>query len=210
MESDKTYKPNTAYYAGGPSGLINLTKCERKIPVFASKPHFLDGDPSLTEAVTGVSPPDRSIHDTFINVEPNTGAAMHAAERLQVNLWVQNRTEFTRKFFPKLRHMYFPVLWLSKHGRATQTEADDIVSKVYPALRLSVTLQWSCGAAAVVMCIVVVWMCAYVDPHVDSTEVVPAGSASARSMSQSKARRRRGTGGDGDGGERMALLAGEA
>ena len=61
------------FYANGPDGLLNLTAVfEENAPVFASKPHFLDADPSYRNNVTGLEP-DRSLHDSYLDVEPITG-----------------------------------------------------------------------------------------------------------------------------------------
>ena len=43
------------------------------VPVYGSKPHFLDGDPSLTKNVIGMHPV-RSKHDTVVDVEPVSNA----------------------------------------------------------------------------------------------------------------------------------------
>lgn len=39
------------------------------VPAFASKPHFLDGDPSLLKDVKGLHP-DPAKHDIVVDVEP--------------------------------------------------------------------------------------------------------------------------------------------
>ena len=40
--------------------------------MFASKPHFLDADPSYRDNVTGMKP-NRDLHDSYLDVEPITG-----------------------------------------------------------------------------------------------------------------------------------------
>lgn len=70
------------YYQFAPSGLENLTAVGG-LPLFVSKPHFLDGDSSLAGSVVGMSP-KREAHDTFIDIEPNTGMLARAHKRLQV------------------------------------------------------------------------------------------------------------------------------
>lgn len=70
------------YYSFGPSGLENLTAATGTV-LFASKPHFLDGDSILSASVIGLSP-NREIHDTYLDIEPNTGSLARAHKRLQV------------------------------------------------------------------------------------------------------------------------------
>ena len=40
------------------------------VPIFVSKPHFLDADESYRENVSGLSNPDPKIHDSYLCVEP--------------------------------------------------------------------------------------------------------------------------------------------
>ncbi len=70
------------YYSFGPSGLENLTAATGTT-LFASKPHFLDGDSILSASVIGLAP-NREIHDTYLDIEPNTGSLARAHKRLQV------------------------------------------------------------------------------------------------------------------------------
>jgi hypothetical protein len=54
-----------------PNGLTNMTF--EGAPVFGSMPHFLYADPSVLEAVIGVTPPVPDNHQTQLDVEPHTG-----------------------------------------------------------------------------------------------------------------------------------------
>lgn len=70
------------YFNFAPSGMENLTAVGG-LPLFVSKPHFLDGDSSLAGSVIGMSP-KREAHDTFLDIEPNTGLLARAHKRLQM------------------------------------------------------------------------------------------------------------------------------
>lgn len=85
-----TENPSEAwqYYNYAPSGMQNLT-IVATTPFFISKPHFLDADPSLVAAVVGLSP-NRAIHDTYIDLEPNTGALCRVHNRVQVIYQMSN------------------------------------------------------------------------------------------------------------------------
>jgi hypothetical protein len=65
-----------AYDIHGPSGLLNLSRCEWGAPVYVSKPRFLDGSDSLRDGVTGMGAPDRDAHDTYLGVEPISGQTL--------------------------------------------------------------------------------------------------------------------------------------
>jgi lysosome membrane protein 2 len=54
----------------GPNGVLNLTAVfPLNVPVFVSKPMFLDGEPVYRQNVS-IPPPNASIHDSFLCVEP--------------------------------------------------------------------------------------------------------------------------------------------
>jgi hypothetical protein len=76
------------YFNFAPSGMENLTLAAG-LPSFASKPHFLDGAPSLQTAVKGMNA-RREIHDTFLDIEPNTGMLASVHKRLQLNYQMNN------------------------------------------------------------------------------------------------------------------------
>ena len=53
-----------------PSGMENMTY--EGVPAFASLPHFFQADSSLVAAVIGLDPQE-SVHQTMLDIEPNTG-----------------------------------------------------------------------------------------------------------------------------------------
>jgi len=53
--------------------LVSGTSVSMPLPIIASSPHFLDADPSVQNAVQGLTP-DELIHRSFMDVEPITGS----------------------------------------------------------------------------------------------------------------------------------------
>lgn len=81
--------PNNAqYFTLGPMGLLNLTQA-LNLPCFASFPHFYMGDSRLVAAVGGMNPV-QDIHQTVVDIEPQTGALVRAHKRLQVNYQIDS------------------------------------------------------------------------------------------------------------------------
>jgi hypothetical protein len=74
---------NAQFFAFGPKGLLNLTRAVN-LPVFSSFPHFLHGDAGLVSAISGLSP-NPATHDSFIDLEPQTGLICRVQKRIQVN-----------------------------------------------------------------------------------------------------------------------------
>eukprot|EP00128_Syssomonas_multiformis_P000333 Colp12_sorted_trinity150504_noHs@2734 len=122
-----TLRPeNAAFYAFGPSGVLNMSTINQA-PLFASKPHFLDADPVYTSKFTGLDP-DADEHDTFLGVEPYTGATMGGAKRLQINFIVDS----TNPKMP-LRNTLHPVLWVEEGPVMPQAVASKIKGTLYLA-----------------------------------------------------------------------------
>ena len=94
FESAFTNPENARWGSWNPDGLFFIGPTQDPtIPVFASKAHFLDGDPSLLEKVSGLSP-DRELHDSVLNVEPLTGANVQLSLRLQINVQVNQSSDY--------------------------------------------------------------------------------------------------------------------
>ncbi len=81
---------NIQYNNFAPSGMENTTQAAG-IPVFVSFPHFYLGDPRLVAAIKGIQP-NTEKHETYIDIEPQTGLLARAAKKLQVNYLMESKT----------------------------------------------------------------------------------------------------------------------
>ena len=94
FKSAFTNPENARWGSWNPDGLFYLGVTQYPIvPVFGSKPHFLDGDPILREKVKGMHP-DRVLHETTVDVEPVTGANIQFRKQLQINMQVNQSSHF--------------------------------------------------------------------------------------------------------------------
>jgi hypothetical protein len=109
-------------------GMANMSAASDGLPLFVGKPHFLDADPALATAVTGVSP-NASIHDTFIDVEPISGATMQARKRLQVSFLIRAGDAFTTN----VTEVYMPLVWVEEGATIPDDTAEEFRDKVYGA-----------------------------------------------------------------------------
>lgn len=50
-------------------GAYQINACRKETPLLVSLPHFLDGDQEYLNKSRGLNP-DRSLHETFIELEP--------------------------------------------------------------------------------------------------------------------------------------------
>jgi len=130
-DQSKNYSENPAnadYYQNGPSGVNNITRCSGGVPLFISKPHFLDADPIYSESVLGLSA-NREKHDTYLDIEPRTGAVLGAAKRLQLNAYLFDLF----LLYPNVTNVYMPVFWAEESGTLTSDLAEQFKDAIYTA-----------------------------------------------------------------------------
>lgn len=95
FESAFTNPENARWGSWNPDGLFFLGPTQNPVvPVFGSKPHFLDGDPILLEKVNGLNP-NRELHESFLDVEPTTGANIQVQIQIQINAQVNQSSELS-------------------------------------------------------------------------------------------------------------------
>jgi lysosome membrane protein 2 len=127
---------NWDYYAYAHNGLLNVSMSKQGLPIFMSKPHFLDADVELLAGIDGLTAPVREDHDTWLDVEPLTGATMRANKRLQINLRtsplnITSTPPFT--LYPAVGTHYVPLAWIDENAEISSSKAAQFKSKVYGA-----------------------------------------------------------------------------
>jgi hypothetical protein len=186
LENSKTNTFNAAYYMNGYYGLANLTAAGQN-NFFVSKPRFLDADPSIIANMSASFPlPNVQNHDTYLNVEPISGATMQAAKRLQLNVKLQpvvygfinpatgNATGGIIAPFMKNSQilglpfnptapptvvgdgLYMPVFWAEEYAEISDSDASSFKTSLYGAQRAS----WGIYIAGEVLgCVMIVLAC---------------------------------------------------
>eukprot|EP00049_Salpingoeca_infusionum_P011165 m.192416 g.192416 ORF g.192416 m.192416 type:complete len:548 (-) comp14854_c1_seq1:4308-5951(-) len=147
---------NCAFDAYAPKGTLNLTAVVGG-PAFASKEHFLDADPVFLQMVDGVPPPNRTLHDTTLDVEPLTGTSMIVHDRLQINVHLHQVEEI--KAFENISEVYLPIVKVDEHATITPKLIKQWKSQVGVALDAQEFVQWigiGVGSALLLACFVLV------------------------------------------------------
>lgn len=89
-----------------PSGVFDMTPCNKGAPIFLSYPHFLEADPFFLQQVGGLKP-NFTKHRTYLDIEPQTGTPVDFIVRIQANVNLQ--TKNTKA--PQMRSVILPVFW---------------------------------------------------------------------------------------------------
>lgn len=79
------WPPAWQWANNAPSGMENMTFFG--VPSFVSKPHFLGGDESLVAFIVGLNPQE-DIHETRLDIEPNTGLTARFALEILFELFI--------------------------------------------------------------------------------------------------------------------------
>ncbi|KAL4624994.1 platelet glycoprotein 4 [Arapaima gigas] len=141
-------------------GVLDISSCRDKVPIYISLPHFLHGSEILRETVRGLSPSTEH-HSTYLDVEPTTGFTMNFAKRLQINMMYGPSSRIT--ILNKVKdYTIFPVLWLNETATLDDETADmfkaELTSRVQTleAVQIALLVLGSvlCVACAIAACVV--------------------------------------------------------
>lgn len=123
-------------------GVVDVSSCRRK-PIVLSTPHFYNGDPILRDAVEGLAP-SAANHDTFIDIEPMTGAVLRVRRRLQVNVEIEPSQEDEWAAADGLRtNIIHPFVWLDQSITIPDELAQKLENKLTKIVRLVRILSYA-------------------------------------------------------------------
>ncbi|XP_074553949.1 platelet glycoprotein 4 [Halichoeres trimaculatus] len=114
------------------AGVLDISSCQDRKPIFISLPHFLHGSPELRETVRGLYP-DEEHHVTYMDVEPMTGFTLRFAKRIQVNMMYGPSKIIT--VLKKVKdYTIFPVVWMNETASLDDETADmfkkELISRI--------------------------------------------------------------------------------
>ncbi|KAM4635003.1 scavenger receptor class B member 1 isoform 2-T2 [Polymixia lowei] len=107
------YAPNEGFCPCRQSGLLNVSSCRNKAPVFISHPHFYNADPVLLDTVQGLHPTEEE-HGLFIDIHPQTGVPLNVSIRLQLNLYMKRVSGILET--GKISEVVMPMIWFEESG----------------------------------------------------------------------------------------------
>eukprot|EP01098_Paradermamoeba_levis_P015542 TRINITY_DN7964_c0_g1_i1.p1 TRINITY_DN7964_c0_g1~~TRINITY_DN7964_c0_g1_i1.p1 ORF type:complete len:200 (+),score=45.26 TRINITY_DN7964_c0_g1_i1:77-676(+) len=130
--SPRVFDPDAKYFQEI-YGFANMTSTY-KSPIYICKPNFLGVSDYWREQLIGMNPnPD--LHDTFISLEPLTGAAMVAEKRLQLNIYLPNTTTMFKRYNQNTTiGLFYPIFWGSENAEITDDLSRKFRDNIYHAL----------------------------------------------------------------------------
>jgi len=131
LEDDKSKCPK--------NGALSISPCKFGAPLLISHPHFLYGDPSYNE-MTGLSPGDPEKHESFAVLEPNTGAVLKGARRMQINIQLKPSKDIDE--LKNVLDATVPLLWVDETADQPQVTIDDVKWRLVLPLKLVELGKW--------------------------------------------------------------------
>ena len=113
---------NHCYNNNLPTGVQNVTQCKMKSPVFVSRPHFYQADPSyLHQFQTGLQP-SADKHNSVLWMEPVSSIPGKVNIRLQLNILLKPVEGIN--LFKDVQEVMFPVLWFESLAELPEGSLD--------------------------------------------------------------------------------------
>lgn len=121
---------NKCFYPHGPpytpSGFFNVSLCQFDSPILLSFPHFYLADDTYRTALEGISPPNETEHNFYMDVQPLMGSALSAKARLQINLAVSQVVDIKQvATFPDI---IFPIIWFEEGISGLPKDVTDLMN----------------------------------------------------------------------------------
>eukprot|EP01137_Pigoraptor_chileana_P003713 Opistho-2@44316 len=112
---------------------------------YVSLPRFLHGEPSLLALYPNIVP-NGDLHDSYLGIEPITGATMQARKRLQGNLGIECRywspafsgTYMRYNISKTYCNVPVPYYWIGEQSEINRHKANEFKKKVYGAAKAGV------------------------------------------------------------------------
>lgn len=137
-----------------------------------SKPHFLDADSYYLQSMSGMFP-DRDQHDSYLDVEPNTGTVIRSAKRYKINKKIKSlpnivsfeknslfRLQYNVNLQPNImlwpnatKHVMVPLFWTEVLYQAPDNVVDAMRELYWWQLTM-VIIHWFCLVAGIMLIVV--------------------------------------------------------
>ncbi|CAL4110951.1 unnamed protein product, partial [Meganyctiphanes norvegica] len=109
------------------AGMMNIGPCKDGKPVIMSTPHFYQGNIEDARLLIGIEP-NKEEHQTYLDLEPNTGVVFRAAKRLQVNMPLRRYADLPAlKNVPEL---IYPILWVNESAVVPLDRSENLHQKL--------------------------------------------------------------------------------
>ena len=136
---------NDLYYSEKYNGMGNLTSI-LKVPMYASKSNYTDCDnmgnekPTIVRPQLNQSEPSddddvKLFHESWVDIEPYSGAVLRAAQKLMVSAHIEKDELFN------IDNKFIPIYDIFRTGNYTENSIQDVLGDLLTGLTLKLIFQ---------------------------------------------------------------------
>lgn len=137
VENDCYCTKRTLNPKGEPScyldGIVDVMDCFGA-PLLLSFPHFLYAEKYLN-GVRNLAAPNKSIHEIYLLLEPNTGIPLQGKKRVQLNVVLRPISHMP--FAANLPETVLPLLWIDEGAELTQDLIDMLNDQFFDIVKIA-------------------------------------------------------------------------
>jgi len=165
MLQDKSTNPANSVYRMTKQGVAPM---KFAVPLWGftlSRPHFVDAPASVRTSVAGLDLTHDPDYQTYVWVEPLSGAVMQGTKKLQGSFDLKAGT-FDERLYGRLfpnpnAEYYWPLFWANERGVLNDSQASDFKDSIYKARDLANLLSpigYGVGAGIFVIGLILIFL----------------------------------------------------
>ncbi|XP_071446190.1 sensory neuron membrane protein 1 [Hetaerina americana] len=120
-------------------GALDLTPCQGA-PAVITFPHFYMADEKYLTMVSGLKPVKEK-HETFLEIEPNTGVPLNGGKRVQFNMMLKKIKDIN--IIKNAPSALFPVAWINEGVELDDANVNKLKDQLVNNLKIVAGVQWT-------------------------------------------------------------------
>ena len=141
------------------AGVLNVTNC-KGAPLIVSQPHFYQGAAEYIDAIKGLSP-SKDKHETFVAVEPLTGASLSVSKKIQLNADLQHYGAIS-ELKDMVNDTIFPILWVDENAEIDDHGANKFKKEVLQPIEITKGVKYGLIALGAFIILIVLVIVVYI------------------------------------------------
>lgn len=131
-------------------GAIDLSACHGA-PVILTFPHFYMASEEYLKTIVGVEP-KREKHETFLELEPNTGIPLRGGKRVQFNMLMKTMEKVNLTY--NVPTALFPIIWIDEGLELDDGNVNRLKEELVNILNILEGVKWGLiGVGIAFLCI---------------------------------------------------------
>ncbi|XP_046389878.1 sensory neuron membrane protein 2-like isoform X2 [Ischnura elegans] len=119
-------------------GALDLYACQGA-PAILTFPHFYLAGERYLEMVEGLNP-NKELHETFLEIEPNTGVPLRGGKKVQFNLQMKKYDKFSVS--NNLTNALFPIAWINEGVSLDDANVNKLKDQLVNNLKIVTGVTW--------------------------------------------------------------------